>query len=201
MPSNANRLNKEKLCLFAALIPASVAVYSFLATAPAPLRVSTPLTTQRGPNIQAPQSLTTASELAYFGGTRKTPFMPIRISKAPPEEGDGKIVIPAWPPGKQTDPRKPARRYPPVHPASVYDFMGVVVYDGKTHGMLRSKSGAKPRRVQAGEELAEARYIVTGIETQSIKLRDRDGNVFELKDWHTKQARAHDAMNVSVEKL
>jgi hypothetical protein len=201
MPSNASRLNKEKLCLFAALVPASLAGYLFLATAPAPLKVSAPLTTQRGPSIQAPQSLTTASELAYFGGTRKTPFMPIRISKPPPEEGDKKIVIPVWWIDKQVDPRKLAKHDPPVNPASIYDFMGVVIYEGKTHGLLRSKSGAKPRRVQAGEELAEARYTVTRIEPQSIKLRDRDGNVFELKDWHTKQARANDAMTAAAEKL
>jgi len=193
MPSNATRLNTEKLCLLIALIPASAAIYSFIASAPAPLLNSPPLTDQREPRQLTLQPVTTGPELSYFAGARKTPFRPVEIEKHRGKPGDdNEIFTPSdWRPGSGS---RLHRRFSAVDPASIYDFVGVVVYDGKTHGLLRGKNGSKPRRVALGDVLTDGSCTVTGIDPQAIRLKDRDGNVFELKDWRTKQAQAFNTL-------
>jgi hypothetical protein len=181
------------LLLFAATI-AAVAIQQFLASSPVALMPGQPVAIVSPPKcISLPQTAN-SDETAIANAEIWTPFATwYRPSKYDPRKetirtvnfinptnldlAGGTVVLTQIP-----------KSWPARDLESIYEYMGVVVFNGDAYGMLRprrakdSVRAAEPRRVKLDEFLPDCECTVTRVEPQAIWLTHRDGKIFVLKD-------------------
>ena len=70
----------------------------------------------------------------------------------------------------------------PHDPRAQVAFMGVIILNDETYGLLRPKDGSAPLRVKLGDEIPDLKYKVTKIEKQAIWVKDAKDCAFILRD-------------------
>ncbi len=171
-------LNKEKSIFILLALIFSAGVYLFFASQPAALQSGQPLGSIASPaGVRIAAISDTGMERDYLRGKRNNPFNdPYRNRlPEPPEE-----------PGiKKNDPKIPP---PPPYPTQVVEggshkelfdprdagreYIGVVLVDGKSCALLRTRDNSAPQRLLLGEKISGLDISVTKIELQGVWLSD-----------------------------
>ena len=188
MQAAQSTFNKEKATFLAAALFCSLALYGFLGTAPVPLEPAEPIASESFARLSLNTSLPGSRNVDEFiRGDHNSPFLidwpvrparPIAQGRRDKDAGTANsgIQVPTsgvTPPQPQPEPKK--------DPQSAYDYMGVVLFDGASYGLLRPKDGSPPLRVRPGEQISEMGCTVTKVEPQRIWIEDASNNRFLLK--------------------
>lgn len=171
-------LNKEKLLFLVFALIFSVGLYRVLSNAPLPLEPGNPLTEKSGPEeIRVAAANPTLAERDYLRGTRNSLLKPkvplVTLPKLPPSGG-----IPFPPPEEKSltsgDDAVAVKKL--MDPKSLdLEYMGIVIADGKSCALLRSKTSGVTQRVQSGDKIPGANVSVTKIEPWAVWLSDGQG--------------------------
>jgi hypothetical protein len=181
--------NKEKLTFLVCSTIFAVAFYLFLASAPVTLQDEKPIGAQPGPIAAAEREDTSQKDVEYYVSrpnlTRKSPFQP----KSDFIKKEIKPVVNNLPPPPAPPPPPEEKKvaitkkvWDPKDLDVQVEYMGVLVMNDETYGLVKPKDGSSPRRVQEGETLTDMKYTVTKIEKQAIWMKDEEGRPFILKN-------------------
>lgn len=174
-------LNKEKVLFVLLALVFCAGVYHFFALRPVELQPGKPLASLNGPG--AIDFWETGPELAINDAVRGSrnpmrkppappmPLLPlIELSKRPGETG-GRPSGPDDGNGNQKTQQREAMK-----PAELgIEYIGVVLADGKSCALLRTKDNAAGIRVMPGEKIAGTKLSVEKVEPWAVWLSDGQG--------------------------
>ena len=187
MKADARRFTKEKLFFLAAAVALCSALYSFLASAPVPLAGGEPISAQSGPArlcVHEPPGLGPVDPLLMGG--RASPFRPPRAAVVVKPRDDGNTGrrqggrAGGGSSGEVTAGHETAHGAP--LPAPEFEFVGIVIVDGRPHGLLQTKPDGVRFTVKPGDVLSQYGYTVTRIGKQAIHLTDATQQAIVLTD-------------------
>ena len=174
-------LNKEKVLFVLFALIFSAALYRVIASAPLPLESGKPLTEKSGPEVLCMADAdTTLAERDYFRGSRNPMRKPSALIKLPPllvdlDKKNAGGEIPSPPREKNHEDEAVSAKWL-FEPKSLgLEYMGIVIADGKSCALLRSKKSAATQRVLSGENVAGTNVSVTKIEPWAVWLSDGQG--------------------------
>jgi hypothetical protein len=188
--SDAKSFNKEKFVFLIATGVFCAALFLFLAYGPATLEPGKPMGTQQGPvalNNEKFRTFQETSSQIKLDSQRKNPFAPAAgYNEAKPVTPNPSILpVPAPPPPPPPAPVTPEpkkKNFDAEDAKAEVSFMGVVMMNGDTYGLLKPNDGSSPRRVKVGDTLPDLKYTVTRIEKQAIYVTDEEDRPFVISD-------------------
>jgi len=168
-------LNKEKLLFLVFALVFGVGLYRLLSSAPLPLEPGKPMTEKSVPEeLHVAAVSPTLAERDYLRGSRNPMLKP----KPPPValQKLQSIDIPS-PPSQPNEPGDGVAIVKRIlDPASLdLEYMGIVIADGKSCALLRSKKSSITQRVLPGQSVAGTNVSVTKIEPWGVWLSDGQG--------------------------
>ncbi|HEY3320252.1 MAG TPA: hypothetical protein VGP72_07295 [Planctomycetota bacterium] len=208
---NTTGFNKEKLAFMVAAAFCALGVYHYFSSGPVLLAVGKPISTNPGPmplsNISPPRPFEerfyivpgTVSRMLdprtndLVNRNRKTPFAPskdfVKKTTLPSAAELAKLAPPPPPPPPppladklEKDEKKGPKKFSANDRDAQVAYVGVVIINGQTYGMLKPKDGGAPTRVKVGDRLKDFDYTITKIDKQAIYLVDKDNLPYLIKD-------------------
>lgn len=181
MRSKPPVFTKEKAAFLAVALLTAVLAHSYFATRPLKLEPGNQLAfSKKDPARLNPLPDSLRDESAYFTGTRKSPFFvdwpkpPIgTTSSAGGKKGPDDF-------GKK-NPNEKKDKDDSVSPRKLYEFAGVVIYEGTAHALLQVRGKTETVRAEEGGTI-DGGYKVTRVNKQSIELTHASGKTYLLRD-------------------
>ncbi len=182
--------NKEKFVFLLTSCVFAAGLFLYLSSGPVSLQVGKPLSAQPEPVAADNRNMDTLQpEESYVFGpkrARKSPFTPaeFRQAKIVPKGPVTTGILP--PPPPPPEPVKvaptPKKSFDPKDLNIEVEYMGVVMMQDKTYGVVRPKDGSSPRYVKVGDTIEQYKYKITKIEKQAIWAVDEEERPFILRN-------------------